>query len=429
MRNIEPAKPFSKGAFGAFLIAIFLLFTPFEEAGANATMFPKYFAAGASLLLLVPLLFITKVQFRRASLFVSLVLLALTFHMLIVEPTPTQFVMLVVANVSLAIVAYEARFLYRAEFEAALACLLLVNAFAIVVQTALFYFVNSTIYDLHALIFGSASRTAEDFLNIARFTGIHVEPGTYTNYVSCMLAIYVFSCDFSKKVFRIAVTSLFTVLLTHSASAVFFVAALLLILGWIWRDRIGLHHLLVLLTAIVAYSYASDFIAHLQMRFLAGDDGSLSLKVLGVNTYKQASLEEKLIGFGFGKDPCSACHYQDIGVMLNLLSRGGIIIALTLIPILLRSFRLHGLLFTVLLFSVPVYCIMSFYEAPIWLFILFAISGENIAKRDMPLAPIAPALPRQTGLVFAGRGPRTTNKHFQSRPAPGSRDSHGTDES
>jgi hypothetical protein len=425
MSNIQLTKPFSKSAFIAFFIAIFLLFTPFEEAGANATMFPKYFAAGASILLLAPMLLFAKVKFRRASLFVSLVPLALAFHMLIVQPAPTQFVLLVLANISLAILAYEARFLYRLEFEAALAGLLIINACAIVIQTALFYFVNGTIYDLHGMIFGSTSRTAEDFLNIARFTGIHVEPGTYTNYVSCMLAIYALSCDFSKKVFRIAATSLFTVLLTHSASAVFFVSVLLLLLGWIWWDKIAVHHLLALLAGIVVYSYASDFITHLQMRFLAGDDGSLSLKVLGINTYKQASLEAKLIGFGFGKDPCSACHYQDIGVILNLLSRGGIIVGLTLIPLLLRLLRVHGLLFSVLLFSVPVYCIMSFYEAPIWLFILFAITGSNVGtRRDRKLSPNAPGLPRQTGLVFASTGTR----FFRSKPAPSSRDRHGTDQ-
>jgi hypothetical protein len=425
MSNIQLTKPFSKSAFLAFFIAVFLLFTPFEEAGANATMFPKYFAAGASLLLLTPMLVVAKVKFRRASLFVSLVVISLTIHMLVVQPAPTQFVLLVAANISLAIVAYEARFLFRQEFEAALAGLLIINAFAIVVQTALFYFVNGKIYDIHGLIFGSTSRTAEDFLNIARFTGIHVEPGTYTNYVSCMLAIYVISCDFSKMVFRIAATSLFTVLLTHSASAVFFVSVLLLLLGWIWWDKIALHHLLTLLAAIVVYSYASDFIAHLQMRFLAGDDGSLSLKVLGINTYKQASLEDKLIGFGFGKDPCSACHYQDIGVVLNLLSRGGVIVGLTIIPLLLRSLRLHGLLFSVLLFSVPVYCIMSFYEAPIWLFILFALTGNNVAtKRHVRLSPNVTGLPRQTGLVFASTGTR----FFRSKPAPSTRDRHGTDQ-
>lgn len=373
---------FSKVAFATIFIVVFVLFTPFEEGGNNPTMLPKYLAAGASMCLLAPLIIFRKPQFTQPSMLVLLVLFTLIFHIIVIRPVPPQFVLLVAANLALAIVIYEVRFKYRKEFEAAVACLLVINALAIVTQVVLFYFVTHAILDVHRLVFGTESRVAEDFLNIARFTGIHVEPGTYTNYVSCLLLIYVFSSDISKRVMWISVVSMFSILMTHSASSMFFVAVMLLLLGWLWRTRITLLQVLLVLAAIVFYVYASNFLEHLQTRF-GGDDGSMSLKVLGINTYLRTSVEEKLIGLGFGDDPCTACHYQDVGVVLNLVSRGGIIVAMSVSLLFLRAVKLHGIILATLIFSIPAYCIMSFYEAPIWLFILFATSSAKLlVKRE-----------------------------------------------
>jgi hypothetical protein len=419
MLNARSRTPFSKIAFVAMLVVLFLLFTPFEQSGANKTMLPKYLAAGTSMLLVGPLILYRRAQFTQPSLLVLLVLLTLISHAVIVKPVPPQFVLLIAANLALAIAIYEARFIYRKEFEAAAACMLIINAFAIAVQVGLFYFVTHAIYDVHRLLFGTESRVAEDFLNIARFSGIHVEPGTYTNYVSCLLVIYVFSSDLSKKVMWISVASMFSVLMTHSASAMFFVSAMLVLFGWLWREKITLLQALVVLGAIVFYVYASNFLEHLLVRF-GGHDGSMSLKVLGINTYVRTSVEEKLIGLGFGDDPCTECHYQDVGVVLNLVSRGGIILTMSFSFLFFRAIRLHGIILATLIFSIPVYCIMSFYEAPIWLFLLFATSsGKLLDKRVKAAISNATAAVFQPARLFAGGA-------VKSRPARKSEFSNNT---
>jgi hypothetical protein len=409
MINTKVNKQFSKLAFTTLFVAIFLLSTPFEEGGANPTMLPKYFAAGGAILFTAPLLFIARIRFRQASLLVTIVLLTLVVHLIIFKPVPAQFVLLIIANIALAVLIYEARFSFRREFETAVAALLVLNVSAIIIQTTLFYFVTHTIFDVHRLIFGSASRVSEEFLNIARFSGIHVEPGTFANYVSCLLAIYVFSSDFSKTVMWISLASVFSVLLTHSASAVFFVLVLLVLLGSLWRDRIGLPQMFMVLVAVALVVYTSNFHEHLQTRFVQGDDGSLSLKVLGINTYLQTGPEEKLIGVGFGQDPCKDCHYQDIGVVLNLLTRGGLVLALSFSLIFFRSLKLHGVLFSFLLFAIPAYCIMQFYETPIWLYLLFATTGGNfLDKRRTANQQPAATLRRTPVHIFADCAQRNT---------------------
>ncbi|MDL2354116.1 MAG: hypothetical protein QFF03_02535 [Pseudomonadota bacterium] len=376
---------FSKIAFTAFFVAAFMLFTPFEDAGSNPTMLPKYLAAGVAMLCLAPLALMKHLRLRPASLLVLILLLALDFHGSFIKPVPLQFALLVTANLVLAIAMYETHFAYRKEFEAAIGSLLAINAVAIFIQVIIFYFFTHSIYDVHRLVFGSESRVTEEFLNIARFSGLHVEPGTYTNYLSCLIIIYVFSADFSRKVAWIALASLFSILLTHSASAIFFVLVIFLLLWWLWRDRVGFWQVLGIVAAVALYVYASNFVAHLQNRFLQGEDGSLSLKLLGIHTYLRTGLEEKMIGIGFAANPCGDCHYQDIGVVLNLLSRGGIILAFALLLILGRSVYLHGLILSVLMFSIPVYCIISFYETPIWLVILFATTSKEMLDKRRTL--------------------------------------------
>jgi hypothetical protein len=172
--------------------------------------------------------------------------------------------------------------------------------------------------------------------------------------------------------------------MTHAASSIFFVSVLLLLLGWLWRKRIGLLEIVIALSVVVFYIYASNFIDHLMTRF-GGHDPSLSFKMQGINTYLDAGVEEKFTGFGYGADPCIGCHYQDIGVILNLVSRGGIIVTLPLALILLRIFALHGVILATFIVLIPAYCIMYFYEAPIWIFLLFAISSRQMLdKRVQP---------------------------------------------
>lgn len=351
--------------------------------------------------LLAPLTLFRRIQLTQPSLLVLVLLFTLTFHVIIVKPVPPQFVLLIAANLALAIVIYQYRFTYKKEFEAAVACLLIINVLTLAVQVGLFYFVTHAIYDIHKMLFRSESRVVEDYLNIARFSGIHVEPGTYTNYVSCLLAIYVFSTGFSKKVMGLAVASTFSVLMTHSASSIFFVSVLLLLFGWLWRERVTLLQMLMVLGAIVLYVHASNFLVHLQTRF--GDhDPSLSFKMLGINTYLESGVEEKFIGFGFGSDPCSDCHYQDIGVILNLVSRGGIILLLSFSLLFFRAMRLHGIILATLIFSIPAYCIMYFYETPIWVFILFATSsGKLLDKRLQASKPNAELTVFQPAGIFS----------------------------
>lgn len=358
----------------ALFVVLFLLFTPFEQGGPNPSMFPKYFSAGVSALALAPLFVITRVRFRVESQLVLVTLAMFVFHALVVKPVPFHFLLLVVLNVMLAVFLYEASFAWRAEFVSALSWLLLLNAVVIAAQALMFHVLGPPIFDFHKIIFGSNSRFAEDYLNIARFSGLHVEPGTYANYIACLAAILMLTSEFSLRFVALCFVAVLSVFVTNSGSSVYFVPVMVLLLGYLWRSKVRAIHIVLLVVSIYTYMLLSGVLEHLEARFFEQDDGSLSHRVDGVNAWLALTLEEKLIGVGFANDPCVRCYYQDIGMIFNLLTRGGIVVVLAFALVIGRMLVANGLILAVLLMLIPINEKMFFYEAPIWLFLLFAMT-------------------------------------------------------
>lgn len=377
--NINSKNIPSTLVFMVFLVSIFMFFTPFEQSGPSRSMFPKYLVAGTSIMLLVPLIAATKIACKPSSVLVFIALSTILFHTTVIKPVPGQFVLLIFANIFLAVLLYEASFIWRKEFVTSLILVLHLNAAVIIAQALLFYAFHHMV-DFHKLLFGSESRFVEDYLNIARFSGIHVEPGTYANYIACLMAILMLSSEFNKKVFWTASIALVSIFLTNSGSAIYFVPVMLTLLAYLWRRKIRSAHIVGLLVAILIYLYFSGILAHLETRFLQQNDGSLSHRVEGVNAYMSTTWEEKFIGIGFGEDPCVRCYYQDIGVTFNLLTRGGAMVAIALALLMFRAITVNGMVLAAILFLIPLNEKMFFYEAPVWLFILFATTSIKHAR-------------------------------------------------
>ncbi|MFL6709737.1 MAG: hypothetical protein ACJ8HI_16170 [Massilia sp.] len=372
----------SRYAFLALLASLFLLFTPFEQAGPHPTMFPKYFAVGVGLFVVAPLIVLKPVKIRIAAVLMTVAVLSIALHTMVVKPAPAQFTLLILGNGALALMLYEASYSWRKEFVAAVSVLLLINAALIAIQAMIFYSVTHSIFDFHKVLFGSDSRFAEDYLNIARFSGIQVEPGTYANYIGCLTAILLLVSGFSVKILWTASLAVLSIFLTNSGSSVYFVPVLLVLMIYLWRSKIRASHLLILSVAIVAYLFYSGVLIHLEDRFFEHEDGSLSHRVEGMHAYMNQSIEEKFFGVGFGADPCVRCYYQDIGVTFNLVTRGGAVVAFALFLMVARSVFVNGIIFATILFLIPLNEKMFFYEAPVWL--LFMMAATHLRGQLLP---------------------------------------------
>lgn len=391
MSELIAAKLGSRYAFLALFASLFLLFTPFEQSGPHPTMFPKYFAAGVGMCMLAPLIVLKPIAMRMASVLAALAVMTVVLHTVLIKPVPAQFTLLILANGALALMLYEASYSWRKEFVGAVSVLLLLNAAFIVVQAVLFYLVTHSIFDFHKALFGSDSRFAEDYLNIARFSGIQVEPGTYANYMGCLTAVLLLASSFSKKILWTGFLGVLSIFLTNSGSSIYFVPVLVALMAYLWRSKIRVGHVLALALAILAYLFFSGVINHLEDRFFEHDDGSLSHRVEGMHAYITQSIESKFFGVGFGSDPCVRCYYQDIGVTFNLVTRGGALVTLALALIVARSIAVNGLILASMLFLIPLNEKMFFYEAPIWLFLLLA-STRLRSQAQPPPSRMAPGM-------------------------------------
>lgn len=368
--------------FLAFFCTLFLFFTPFEQGGPNPSMIPRYLVAGVSLVLLFPLLVVRSVRLRAPTVHVSVVLALIFMHAILVISGPGQFAMLIAADMCAAMLLYELSFHWRREFRAAIAWLLVLNVVFIGLQAFLFFATSAGIVDFYKMLFGSDSRFSEDYLNITRFSGFHVEPGTYANYMGCLLAIMMLVSEFSERLVLLTCVSIIGIFLTNSGSSVYFVPLVTLLGLYLWRKEVRPLHLIVLVAAIATYLVASGIVTHLEERFInQPSDGSLTHRIEGLAAYRAKSAEEKFVGIGFVSDPCVRCHYQDIGVVFNLTTRGGAVVTLALLGLLVRMIRVNGLVLAVLLVLVPLNEKMFFYEPPVWLFVLFALTGPSLAAR------------------------------------------------
>jgi hypothetical protein len=373
MYSIQRKFLFSKAVSLAFAGSMFLMFTPFEDPVSNS-MWPKYLAVFISSVFLAPLLLLKKIKIGAPSAFVLIFLFTIILHTILLRQISFQFDLLIVANCLLAIFVFELSQVWRNEFHSAIRWLIIANVAAILMQALIFFFGTGEIFDIYKFIFGSGSRFSEDYLNIARFSGLQVEPGTYANYVAYLLAIFIVTSTFNPQTYVVSILALLSILLTNSASAIYFAFVLALLILKFWGEKINKIHVIILLFAILIYLSFSNIYEHLTTRFLQNDDGSLSLRMTGIKSYLTTSFENKFIGLGFEHDPCFECHYQDIGVIFNLISSGGILLLLTLTVLFFRSLKKNGFFLAILIFAIVSYAKMHYYELPVWLLFLFSMT-------------------------------------------------------
>jgi hypothetical protein len=378
----------------AFFGAVFLFYTPFEDLQTN-TMWPRYFAAGVCLVCLLPVMLARPIRIGESSMYILVGLLIILLHTIFFKQVSFIYPIFVGTNILLAVLIYEASKRWPREFNATVGWLLVINLAALYLQIAMYYLLGGPIVDLHEMVFNSPSRDAVDFVGINRFSGIQVEPGTYANNMAFLLAVYLFTSGYRKRVYWISILTVLSMLLTGSATSVYFTCVMLALLPLLWSHRIKKWHVLVLFLCILAFLGTSNILDHLDQRFAHNDDGSLSIWKTGLHSYLNTGLEEKIIGLGYEHPPCVNCYFQNMGVIANLLSGGGLLMLMVLLVLFGRLAYFNGILLSLVIFAMPLNSRMYYYEAPVWMLFLFAQANLR-RQHTVPQAlapPPAPPLP------------------------------------
>jgi len=379
----------------AFFGAVFLFYTPFEDLQTN-TMWPRYFAAGVCLVCLLPVMLARPIRIGESSMYILVGLLIILLHTIFFKQVSFIYPIFVGTNILLAVLIYEASKRWPREFNAAVGWLLVINLAALYIQIAMYYLLGGPIVDLHEMVFNSPSRDAVDFVGINRFSGIQVEPGTYANNMAFLLAVYLFTSGYRKRVYWISILTVLSMLLTGSATSVYFTCVMLALLPLLWSHRIKKWHVLILFLCILAFLGTSNILDHLDQRFAHNDDGSLSIWKTGLHSYLNTGLEEKIIGLGYEHPPCVNCYFQNMGVIANLLSGGGLLMLMVLLVLFGRLAYFNGILLSLVIFAMPLNSRMYYYEAPVWMLFLFAqanLRRQHTVPQALAPPPAPPPLP------------------------------------
>ncbi len=313
------------------LVAVFLVFTPFEsdDGSLGATY-------AVTLFCLVVALVLTPVSNLKGLFWPSASLLlpaAVIVHSFLLSTQPlSPYSVLLILSFATAIVLVEYANARPVEFLAVARVFLVISMAALLYQFVSFQ-LGGEVVDLHAMLFPGTARIeiGTEAESVIRLTGFQTEPGNYSTWIMLLvLASRLIAGRFG------IIESLATcsVLMTYSATGVLFVGIAIL---WMLADSLtrgGAKHwmwLVVLGALVLAAASTFELLDHYEERFLGRDDASLMYRYWALQAYSYLTTSEKLLGFGFLDEICD-CHFSDLGFGPNLVMRGGILVALGVLP-------------------------------------------------------------------------------------------------
>lgn len=199
----------------------------------------------------------------------------------------------------------------------------------------LLYLMFGELVDIHNWLYPtSISRGAENFLNVTRLTGLHVEPGNYAvSTTLLLLCLRIISGRFD----WLAYVALVTIIGTYAVEG-FIVGVIVAV--WMIFDRIRSGHgfdylgIVVMSVSLIGIAIALDLQGYLETRFLTRVDESAVTKEIPFVEFSNLLPAEKLVGIGFGNRVCADCSMDGAGFGANLLMKGG---ALSLFALLVFS--------------------------------------------------------------------------------------------
>lgn len=260
------------------------------------------------------------------------------------------------------------------------------------VTQILLYFLSGNIVDIHALIFPySAARITDISFGVPRFTGAHIEPGTYSNWMYGFLLIRIFLKR--TPLGLLPFFAVFTIFLTFSfwgalASACYIMGSLV-VGGKKRSSRYTAILILLAGSALLVWLISSGLLQPI-LDYYAGRstlvDGSGESKVSGFNGFISNFSSFVLVGEGFSYDFCNGClSPQDTGVLVNAIVAFGMIPSLVIFGTVLRaSTRALGTM-AGSIFIIPILFTKYYVSSPtFWLIIFMALySMKKTEPTDM----------------------------------------------
>jgi hypothetical protein len=218
----------------------------------------------------------------------------------------------------------------------AISLLLIFWVLSLLSQIVIYVF-TGVVVDFHQLLHPYSEGRVQDIGSLIRFSGVQIEPGTYSGWVYGLVFLRGIS---SRKLFDgLSVVCILSILLTLSAWGI--IAVLLYFLAYIFYQYysgrfvsrgygIVLFILLSTLLIIFYFQFSDNFasaLQYLEFRSTLVDDSS-GAKILAYDGFLSHLLRIAVIGTPVDYNYCNGCeHSQDVGIFINLAMRAGLVFA------------------------------------------------------------------------------------------------------
>ena len=329
-------------AIGAAILLHYAI-TPAESGGSGLALHVRFAVAMAGGL---AVLVINADQPAAQRLLVPLCMLALWILLLNVASDTWYGVMFaafaagsVILSTAFVVGPLQQKFLLALD-------LLLVLWVGVFLMQFLIYFGTGSIIDFHAIFhpYSAARIFAEGDSGVFRFTGPHIEPGSYANWVYGLVILRSIArrrwFDFVGMA-AMASTMLSFSLWAMVGAAAYFAGAIFHSLSSL---RLGamIRILMALILIVAVFSWFASSITRELIEYLilrsTPDDGSSSSKFLAWQGFIREFWDVLLIGTSFEHDYCDGCASpQDAGTAINMVMRVGLIATLCILFPIIRT--------------------------------------------------------------------------------------------
>ena len=248
--------------------------------------------------------------------------------------------------------------LQQEKLRAVIDAVLIINLAALAFQY-LFYMWVGEIVHLHTLLFPSSESRAAEFLGFVRLGGLHLEPGTYSNFLYVLVVFRVLLGGALTA--RLSLLMLVSFALTFSTwgIAAFLVGMIAVALSaFSNQHRIGktlLSGFIVissLLVVLFTTNLQEPVLSYLQVR-LDPTQGSASFRRIAFNELVATFDRYVLLGMPMAEKFCASCQSpQDLGLWSQIIIRFGFFAAVFILVIsVISAWKHSAITFILVLFA------------------------------------------------------------------------------
>jgi hypothetical protein len=329
--------------YGIILFVCLLsLFIQFEQP-FGVFHYPYLYLILATLLFMCKLLNPENFRFKKRVFYLAFTFIFLIILSGVISTDAGSFKLILTAllGISLSIILislYESK---ENKFLKIFDLLLYLFSITLLFQFILYYL--SGIYlDLHELLFpwSQGKGTLESF-GFARFTGIHLEPGSHATFTTFLILL---SLIVKPRVGSVHYLSLLSIGATFSTVGVIYAVFLCVVFFLMLNKNSTLKTKVYFVFGVfIVTSCLLSFglYEYIENRFILkeGADMSFNARLNLVDFWLDSSLIDKVFGVGFGVNQCTDClSTQSAGILFNFTYQLGIVGVVLLVVATITSF-------------------------------------------------------------------------------------------